>query len=574
MTGKAERNRIYADPQGTPDPGGEGESLSAAGKTHKPPDIWTPALSLYAFIVIGCVAFLVYVALMEGNSITSARIPSAFRQITDYEYERVEDPDAPTGYYDHYTLQIKNGIRGEAYLVFHMIHSFGEVRVGGSLVFMEKQSRFNRIGRTIGNGWGIVRLYESDLGKDIDIFVEPVYEGIDPDYIRFMMGDMSEIRQYELARALPSALLCLIAVATGIAYMIYSRVSVHNTLSSRTEFRCLGFFSFLLGTWRFSDMQASTLFLPSASIALSYLTLLCLLLMPVPMLMFIWSRLQLDRRWFSFLCIWFEGLEAAVLLLQITNVRDLRQNLTLITLSLLAAMCIVGIACVQAYRHDHSMLKRNMNLLFLVVVFAGVAVDLWMYYIALSNLSMVFTLLSLDIYVIGTGIYYYRILRREAMVDGATGVYNKNTCRLRFDSPKPAPEGAMVVMCDLNGLKETNDRKGHEAGDLLIRSFAEAMANTFDGKNDFVGRYGGDEFVAVRTGIYSREEAERMLHLLRESVNRQNRRMPGLNMSYACGYGLQLDWPGESLDYLLRKADERMYLDKRQWHEARGKEVR
>ena len=56
-------------------------------------------------------------------------------------------------------------------------------------------------------------------------------------------------------------------------------------------------------------------------------------------------------------------------------------------------------------------------------------------------------------------------------------------------------------MFDINGLKEVNDTKGHESGDVLIRSAADILAKSFEDARIF--RIGGDEFVVI---INTREE--------------------------------------------------------------------
>ena len=51
-------------------------------------------------------------------------------------------------------------------------------------------------------------------------------------------------------------------------------------------------------------------------------------------------------------------------------------------------------------------------------------------------------------------------------------------------------------MFDLNNLKEVNDTLGHAAGDSMIANFAHILRKVVPEK-DFVGRYGGDEFIAI-----------------------------------------------------------------------------
>ena len=52
------------------------------------------------------------------------------------------------------------------------------------------------------------------------------------------------------------------------------------------------------------------------------------------------------------------------------------------------------------------------------------------------------------------------------------------------------------IVYDLNNLKRVNDTFGHIVGDQFILNFSNLLRNTIPAQ-DFVGRYGGDEFMAV-----------------------------------------------------------------------------
>lgn len=62
------------------------------------------------------------------------------------------------------------------------------------------------------------------------------------------------------------------------------------------------------------------------------------------------------------------------------------------------------------------------------------------------------------------------------------------------------PDGAMLLFFDLDGFKALNDRHGHPAGDRCLREFAGALRDSFR-PDDYVIRYGGDEFLVVARGM-------------------------------------------------------------------------
>ncbi len=96
-----------------------------------------------------------------------------------------------------------------------------------------------------------------------------------------------------------------------------------------------------------------------------------------------------------------------------------------------------------------------------------------------------------------------KLYMRKAFIDADTGAKNR-TCfeedfsryksRLLKKSDSACKIG--IVVCDLNGLKLTNDTYGHSVGDKMIKNATQIMQNEFKHAND-VYRVGGDEFVAI-----------------------------------------------------------------------------
>ena len=113
---------------------------------------------------------------------------------------------------------------------------------------------------------------------------------------------------------------------------------------------------------------------------------------------------------------------------------------------------------------------------------------------------------------------------------------------------------------DLNNLKTVNDTMGHSAGDQLILNFAKLLCSVIPEK-DFVGRYGGDEFIAV---IYHTSEAE--IKEILKSLSREKERLNScenqLPIDYACGWALSSDDMACTMQMLLDDADAYMYKNK------------
>jgi diguanylate cyclase (GGDEF)-like protein len=94
-------------------------------------------------------------------------------------------------------------------------------------------------------------------------------------------------------------------------------------------------------------------------------------------------------------------------------------------------------------------------------------------------------------------------LADEARRDALTGLLNHRAFRedLAGEAARARRYGGALalVVFDLDRFKETNDRKGHQEGDRLLRVFAAALAGTVR-ETDRAGRIGGDEFAASLLG--------------------------------------------------------------------------
>ena len=151
-------------------------------------------------------------------------------------------------------------------------------------------------------------------------------------------------------------------------------------------------------------------------------------------------------------------------------------------------------------------------------------------------------------------------LQKKAYIDVHTGLPNKSCCEGIFNNNKIVPDNVCIVMFGLNGLKSVNDRQGHIAGDELIKGFADILRNSVR-EQDFVGRYGGDEFVAVISDI-NRDGLAKIFDRVEENIKIFNEENPELQLSYAHGFALSTGKSGCTMKKLLSEADEDMYTNK------------
>lgn len=95
-------------------------------------------------------------------------------------------------------------------------------------------------------------------------------------------------------------------------------------------------------------------------------------------------------------------------------------------------------------------------------------------------------------------------LTRAAETDPLTGLANRRALLAAYKRAVPAAfaqgKSVCIAVFDLDHFKQVNDGFGHDAGDSVLRSFAEALKSAVR-ESDVVARFGGEEFAALLVGV-------------------------------------------------------------------------
>ena len=153
--------------------------------------------------------------------------------------------------------------------------------------------------------------------------------------------------------------------------------------------------------------------------------------------------------------------------------------------------------------------------------------------------------------------------------DALTGLLNRRGLfaagEAQLDIVRRRATPGVVLYIDVDGLKLTNDRCGHAAGDDLLRAAASVLRRSFR-EIDTLARLGGDEFVAIATDTPPSEHPAILARLAAE-LGRCNARR-GSDVPLAWSVGVVTIEPNArvGLDALMYEADRRMYVAKRASH--------
>lgn len=159
-------------------------------------------------------------------------------------------------------------------------------------------------------------------------------------------------------------------------------------------------------------------------------------------------------------------------------------------------------------------------------------------------------------------------LRYLSTIDSLTGVFNRQTvdrmCEAYIAGRNETDgEPYALFLIDLDQFKSINDTCGHLAGDEALRKFGALLKASFYDR-DFVGRYGGDEFLAVLSGPsltvdIVQKKAQTLLNdtgmLMIEATNMKLSCSIGIVFAESCSRA-------ESMEQVLSCADKALYAAK------------
>lgn len=136
--------------------------------------------------------------------------------------------------------------------------------------------------------------------------------------------------------------------------------------------------------------------------------------------------------------------------------------------------------------------------------------------------------------------------------DELTGVYNNNALNEKIKDNKEF-NNVGIAFVDANGLGVINNTYGHEAGDKLLKTIAEALYTSFRKRDVF--RKGGDEFVIIAENI-PEEIFNEKINKVREYIS---------NTPYSASIGsIHVEYTN-NIKNDIKKADEIMYVEKEEY---------
>jgi len=160
----------------------------------------------------------------------------------------------------------------------------------------------------------------------------------------------------------------------------------------------------------------------------------------------------------------------------------------------------------------------------------------------------------------------YNRTEELAITDGLTGLYLRRYLLERIDTEimrVNKEKGVLsILMIDIDNFKKYNDKFGHVAGDVVLKSVAKILNENFNTPGNVIGRYGGEEFTVLLPNT-SKAKARVLAEKLRTQIDKKSIVLRKKSTQITVSIGLSV-FPEDAKmkEELIQKADSALYKAK------------
>ena len=487
-----------------------------------------------------------------------------------------------TGTLTLYTDALPDDTSGQI-LTTHAAKYAIEVYAGDRLLYRYNDHGQKRNDTVLNNEICFVPLPDNMAGRTLRI----VYHALGETEIAvpdIRIGAWSATLLYICRKSAYTLLITLALLILGLLSVLLS-VVVWYRGSRSLKLLNIGIFLLLCGFWCLTD-SALVQLLYSYDSLITYLNFYAFMFAPLPLLYYVRNSGEMRRyRAFSvFFAAYYTNIAVQTVLAALGKY-TLFQMLWVTHCFIMAAVVMGLTLLIHEYRRKPTA-ELRITLWSFAAAAALVAVAIVLYvfaeygaYQALFQtgiLLFVLILLSVIAEELVSNLRYRteaEIYRQMAEEDKLTKLQNRRAFDLRVQSIEQGTEGcknAALIFMDVNGLKITNDRFGHEAGDCLVIAAARCAEAAF-GALGYCYRIGGDEFCAILPDPQSTENE--LLSRLNQQVAKWNgdpKTEHLLSLACGCSFLRTADGTLLSVSDWKAEADRKMYEAKKKAHAEMG----
>ncbi len=465
-------------------------------------------------------------------------------------------------------------------LEIYSVHSMVDVYVDGEHIYNYGQKYFDA-GKMLGYGWNFVRLPEEFEGKTIRIVFhvteDDSFDGLPS--ISIINGD-SAVNDLLINERIYLAI-SMFLIVIGSMGMVFAIILSFRNLSALKMF-CIMQLAFLIGVYTLANSDLLIVFnLDMAQKCLFEYMSLYTFTIPFTVYFSDWiteKGFPNRLKWFFNIWVIIEFLfAAAAFALHFTNIAHMPRFVgychicMIVTLILIIHLTVVRRRVTK--RLDKG-LAFGFALAILVASIELVRYNVEKYYtgfnnnrysssIAFAALIVVLTLFIDFMSKIAGNLRKEaeaRAFEKMAYMDELTGILNRRGAEEELNKLKGAKSPYALVSVDMNLLKMMNDTFGHATGDRALTLLARKLREAFP-EPCVVARVGGDEFIAIVPDA-SKDHVDAHEAAFVNKMNEHNKK--GGNVTLSAAYGTAYSDEADTPEKVLKIADDRMYLAKKE----------
>ena len=177
---------------------------------------------------------------------------------------------------------------------------------------------------------------------------------------------------------------------------------------------------------------------------------------------------------------------------------------------------------------------------------------------------LIFSLVG--VFIISVLLYQFLInshkLKKELEFDGLTRVFNRkhfmHLAEIDYHKSKELSNEISIVMMDIDFFKKVNDDYGHQDGDTVLQEIS-SLVNSSIRKIDFIGRYGGEEFILLINA--NKNDAKNVIENIRKTIQ-EHQFCSDKKLKITASFGIAQGNGSEELQDIIKNADVALYKSK------------
>ncbi len=456
-------------------------------------------------------------------------------------------------------------------LIFYSTYQYVKVYIDDTLILDYGKHDYSPFYTAPAPAWHGVRLPTNWVGKELRIEIIGAYDNVSGFLRMIYMGSKSALVFQVLKNALLSLFINIPIMLIGFVLCVISFFFKDPT--SIRKIRYIGFFALITSIWILLGSEV-TQFLSGKILALNKISHVLLEIIPIIIIYYLFSFPIFNKC--RFMHIIYKLAIINFFLIEILTLHGIINYMeAMVMIHIIIALEVVGISGVFiGEKVNNKVLSLEDKNIFTALLMLGIFVitDIVRFYIGVTEGKFEkYTQIGLlcFIMIIGYLAIYdeaneqenrieKKMLERLVYIDVLTGLQNRAAFekKMNYYRKNKAKDNLVILVADMNGLKEVNDNYGHEIGDQCIILIAKILSKYFQDKGECY-RIGGDEFCVI-SEVFVEDTFARHVNEFSNEVARLSHNLE-TTFSVASGYAM---CGGIDVDEAFTMADRNMYLNK------------